>query len=310
MNLEAAVQAFLTHLRIERQLSPHTLAAYQRDLQKLLDSCDAQEITAPIDVQTFHIRENLNVLRRQKLAAKSLHRWLSSLRSFFAYCRKKELMKHNPLDGISAPKAERPLPKTLDTDQAGRFMQIEGDDFCSVRDRAIIELLYGCGMRLAELAGLNLDDVDMQNGYVRVMGKGKKTRQLPLGRYAHDSLQKWFTMRSTVDTQALPAVFLSQRGTRLSHRGIQQRLHHHSIGTGMDKPVHPHMLRHSFASHILESSGDLRGVQELLGHADISTTQIYTHLDFQHLAKVYDAAHPRASLKKAPELDPKTDHDN
>ena len=207
-------------------------------------------------------------------------------------------MNNNIADGISAPKAPKTLPKTLDADQAAQFVQVEGDEFINRRDRALVELIYSSGLRLAEVVSLNLADIDWHDALLTVTGKGNKTRILPVGSYALNAIKNWLVERKLYAEEREQALFITQRGGRMSHRAVQVRMQQLSVTQGMDNPVHPHMLRHSFASHMLESSGDLRLVQELLGHANISTTQIYTHLDFQHLAKVYDQAHPRAARKK------------
>lgn len=290
--------AFYEHMRSEKHFSLHTLAAYQRDLEKFTAFCARQSLTQISTITPQDIRFNLAQLHRSGLSGKSLHRWLSALRSFFKFCIRQGWQKNNPVDGIQAPKSPRNLPKTLDVDQTAQFVEIAGDDFLSCRDRALVELIYSSGLRLAEATGLKVQDIDLQEGIVTVLGKGNKTRTLPVGSKAIAAIQAWLPHRAHHCRENNPVLFISQRGTGLSHRAVQQRLQQLSIKQGMDNPVHPHMLRHSFASHMLESSSDLRLVQEMLGHANISTTQIYTHLDFQHLAKVYDQAHPRAQRKK------------
>lgn len=294
--LERQVQQFIEHLQQQRQLSVHSVKAYQRDLDKLLSFCTEQQLTDIKQLQGFHIRQCLAQLRTQKLGSKSIQRWLSALRTLVRYGQRHGWLEHDPVAGIQAPKAPRTLPKTMDVDQTAQFVTIEGDDFCSVRDRAILELIYGAGLRLSELAGLDLTAIDLNEGLVRVLGKGQKTRLLPIGRQAKSALQQWLNLRVQSCSPEVSALFLSRQGGRLSHRAIQQRFQKYTQTQGMPQGVHPHMLRHCFASHILESSGDLRAVQELLGHSNISTTQIYTHLDFQHLAKVYDQSHPRALM--------------
>jgi len=211
--------------------------------------------------------------------------------------QRESVLKNNVAIGVRAPKSPRKLPKALDADTARVFVEIAGDDFLSVRDRAIVELFYSSGLRLSELLSLNRDSIDFSEALVRVTGKGSKTREVPVGRHAVDAIKRYLQQRGNVAHEAETSLFVSQRGTRLTARGIQARIARLGITQGMDQRVHPHMLRHSFASHLLESSGDLRAVQELLGHANLATTQIYTHLDFQHLAKVYDQAHPRARKK-------------
>jgi integrase/recombinase XerC len=235
--------------------------------------------------------------RRQQISARSSQRELSALRSFFNYLISEHQFRYNPAQTVQAPKAKQPLPKTLDVDQVQQLVEIKADSPLAIRDKAILELFYSCGLRLSELVNLNLDKLQLSEALVEVKGKGDKTRLIPIGRKAVEALNSWLHIRSQFMKEHTDAVFLSERGTRLSQRSVQQRLRHWAQVQGMASHVHPHMLRHSFASHILESSGDLRAVQELLGHSDINTTQIYTHLDFQHLAKVYDKAHPRANKK-------------
>jgi integrase/recombinase XerC len=289
--------AFYNYMRSERQLSIHTQTNYARDLEKFQLFCAAKALTELHMLGVNHIRMAVAQLHREGLGGKSLQRWLSSLRSFLQFCIKRGWLKNNIADGITAPKSPKTLPKTLDADQAAQFVQVEGDDFINKRDRALVELIYSSGLRLAETVSLNLVDVDWSEAMLTVTGKGRKTRILPIGTHAITALKNWLGARKMYTQNDEPALFTTQRGQRISHRAVQMRMQQLSIQQGMDNPVHPHMLRHSFASHMLESSGDLRLVQELLGHANISTTQVYTHLDFQHLAKVYDKAHPRAGRK-------------
>jgi len=231
------------------------------------------------------------------MSSRSLQQWLSALRTFFRYAVQQVWSSSDPTSGISAPKANRPLPKTLDVDQIGQLLEIKGNEWIDYRDRAILELFYSSGLRLSELCSLNPESIDLRNASLRAVGKGNKTRELPIGKKAIEALSAWIKVRSDKLAIGETALFLNQRGNRLSPRAIQLRLKKIAVQQGIISHVNPHMLRHSFASHMLESSGDLRSVQELLGHSNISTTQIYTHLDFQHLAKVYDQAHPRASRK-------------
>ncbi len=290
--------AFLTYMRSEKQFSPLTQENYRRDLEKFCRFCAKYSLHDLSTIHPQHIRQGVAALHRSGIGGKSLQRWLSSLRSFFRFAIKRGWMKNNPADGIQAPKSPKKLPKTMDADQTAQFVEVAGDSFIALRDRALLELIYSSGLRLAEVTGLNLSDIDLKEGMVNVIGKGSKQRLLPMGRYAIAALQQWLPQRAGYAPADQKALFITQRGTRISHRAVQLRMQQLSAQQGMDNPVHPHMLRHSFASHVLESSGDLRLVQELLGHANISTTQIYTHLDFQHLAKVYDKAHPRAQRKK------------
>lgn len=289
--------AFLTYLRTEKHLSPRTEDAYARDLDKFLGYCESRELTDLKAITVHNVRENLASLHRKGLGGKSLRRWLSSMRAFFRFGIRRGWLKTNPADGLQAPKIAKKLPKVLDVDQAAQFVEVKEEGFLGSRDRALLELIYSSGLRLAEAVGLNVQDLDLREGAVIVTGKGNKTRQLPVGKPARAALKTWLQERAPMAPPEESALFISQRGKRLTPRAVQLRMQQLSIKQNMDEPVHPHMLRHSFASHMLESSGDLRLVQELLGHANISTTQVYTHLDFQHLAKVYDQAHPRAQKK-------------
>ena len=290
-------QDFLAKLRYERQLSPHTLQAYQRDLTVFADFLATQPVTQLKQIDEHYIRNFLAWRHRQGIQSKSLQRQLAAVRSFFNFLLSEGKLAYNPAKGVQAPKVARKLPTTLDVDQTGRLLEIKSDAPLAIRDKAILELFYSSGLRLSELVNLGLVDIDLHDAVVQVIGKGNKARHLPVGKKAINAIQAWLKIRSNYLINEQSALFISQRGSRLSARSIQKRMSSWAIKQGIDIHVHPHMLRHSFASHLLESSGDLRAVQELLGHADISTTQIYTHLDFQHLAKVYDAAHPRARKK-------------
>lgn len=296
---------FLRYLKSEKQLSPYTQKSYQQDLYKLQQFCNRHNISQLDCLDTQHIRQLVAFQHRQGNSGRSLQRMLSGLRTFFRYLQKIGKLRNDPSAGIRAPKSPKPLPKTLDVDQAGQLLDIQGDAWLMVRDRAMFELFYSSGLRLSELTGLDLADIDLRSGNVRVTGKGNKTRDLPVGRYACEAISRWLTIRrqeltQAIDQESCHALFISRQGKRIHQRTVQQRLKVHSTRQDMHSPVNPHMLRHSFASHMLESSSDLRAVQELLGHANISTTQVYTHLDFQHLAKVYDKAHPRAQRHKKP----------
>lgn len=288
---------FQTKLRTERRLSPHTLKNYQRDLEHLHRFCEQQAVEDWSGLSENHIRQYVSQRHRQGLSGKSLQRELSAFRTFFRFLLTEGLIQFNPAAEVQAPKAKRKLPNTLDVDKAKRLMEIQGDEPLTVRDRAILELFYSSGLRLSELLNLDVTDVDQQEGLVQVTGKGNKTRRIPIGRYAVQALKQWMKVRLEMVKDDETAVFVNQRGQRLAARTVQKRLKDWALKQGLDVRVYPHLLRHSFASHLLESSQDLRAVQELLGHADISTTQIYTHLDFQHLASVYDKAHPRARKK-------------
>jgi integrase/recombinase XerC len=285
---------FLDHLRHERRFSPHTLAAYAHDLAALTAFRDRAGVTQWRELTGAHARTFAAALHRQGLSAKSIQRRLSSARSFYRYLRREGLVAASPWSGITAPRTPRRLPKALSTDEAVRLVEVEADNPLAARDRALLELLYSSGLRLAELVGLDVGDVDLGQAVVTVTGKGRKQRAVPVGRHALEALKTWQAERARVASPDETALFVNARGRRLTGRAVQLRLRHWARRQGVARAVHPHMLRHSFATHLLESSGDLRAVQELLGHANLSTTQIYTHLDFQHLAKVYDAAHPRA----------------
>ncbi len=297
------LEAFLRSLATERRLSPHTLSAYRRDLAALLDFLRRHNVTALADVDSYHIRRFAAESHRRGLGARSIARRLSAVRSFFAFVVRAGLAGSNPAVHVQAPKASRRLPNTLDTDQVASLLTLGGEDDLALRDRAMLELFYSSGLRLAELASLNLGDVDLADRTVRVTGKGSKSRVVPVGRHAVAALEAWLAVRPKSAAAGERALFVSRRGERLSHRSVQARLAYWAKRQGAPVRVHPHMLRHSFASHLLESSGDLRAVQELLGHSSISTTQVYTHLDFQHLAHIYDQAHPRARRRQDRESD-------
>ncbi len=292
----AQLEAYCAHLRTERQVSSHTLEAYRRDLNTVLGFCEKEQLSswAALDIQ--HLRRLIARRHQQGQSSPSLARLLSAVRGFYRYLNREGLCSHDPANGLAPPKGERRLPRTLDTDRALQLLEgaVE-DDFLAQRDQAMLELFYSSGLRLSELTALNLEQLDLADGLVQVHGKGSKTRVLPVGRKAREALQQWLPLRA-LSNPADDAVFVSQQGRRLGPRAIQLRVK--AAGEReLGQNLHPHMLRHSFASHLLESSQDLRAVQEMLGHADIATTQIYTHLDFQHLATVYDSAHPRAKRK-------------
>mgnify|MGYP005753603865 FL=1 len=297
MTLETALDAYFEHLRSARQLSAHSLDGYRRDLNKLLAYCEREQIVDWSALQSRHLRQLVGELHRQGQSSRSLARLLSSVRGLYRYLNQERLCEHDPATGLSAPKGERRLPRLLDTDRAMQLLDggVE-DDFIARRDQAMLELFYSSGLRLSELVGLNLEQLDLPAGLVRVLGKGNKARELPVGSKAREALQAWLPLRALANPSD-SAVFIGQQGRRLGARAVQMRVRQAGVRE-LGQHLHPHMLRHSFASHMLESSQDLRSVQELLGHADIGTTQIYTHLDFQHLAKVYDQAHPRAKRKQ------------
>lgn len=303
--LKEDLQRFFNYLQSERRYSAHTVSAYRRDINHFLQTCklsDAQTINWD-EIKQADIRRCVATLHRQGLSGKSLQRWLSSIRSLYNYLCRFKRATNNPAIGIPAPKAAKRLPNTLNVDEINQLLRpavssdTPGKDELSVRDIAMMELMYACGLRLSELSGLDLQDIDWQQQSILVTGKGQKQRRIPFGNKAKDAMNAWLKQRDTMSAEREIAVFVSQRGTRLSNSSIQKRLKKMALTQGLNTNVYPHMLRHSFASHILESSNDLRAVQELLGHANLSTTQIYTHLDFQHLAGVYDNAHPRARKK-------------
>ncbi|HHH36800.1 MAG TPA: tyrosine recombinase XerC [Gammaproteobacteria bacterium] len=300
MTLADWQERYLSHLHHERRLSSHTLAGYRRDLHRLLRYCKTWGLTSWADLDQHRARDYAAALHREGLGGRSIQRHLSALRGFCEYLIREGVLRHNPARGVHAPRTPRKLPAALDVDQVQRLLEIGDDSPLAVRDRAILELCYSSGLRLSELIGLNLDHLNLEDGTVTVTGKGGKTRVVPVGRHAREALRRWLATRPAFAVDpGEAALFLSRRGRRLAPRTLQQRLRHWARRQGLAGTVHPHQLRHSFASHVLESSGDLRAVQELLGHADISTTQIYTHLDFQHLAQVYDSSHPRARRRRA-----------
>ena len=304
--LDKDIEGFLSHLAEERQLSKHTLTAYQRDVLALRDFLVSKDLTRWVEVSSHHLRHFVTGLNRNGLSGKTLQRKLSAIRTLFNYLAREGLVKKNPALEFSAPKSSSRLPVTLDTDQVSRLLDIGGSDWHSIRDRAMLELFYSSGLRLAELVGSNIEDLAIADASIKVRGKGNKERVLPVGSKALESIRVWLKVRADIPQRRTRgsleiddhALFISERGRRISPRSVQDRVRQWCMKLGISGRVHPHTLRHSFASHLLESSQDLRAVQELLGHADIATTQIYTHLDFQHLAEVYDKAHPRASRRK------------
>jgi len=297
IELEQSATEFLTYLRDVRQLSPHTLSNYQRDLISLQKYCQAHDKRSAAELVEADIRAWVSLMHRRGLSGSSIQRSLSAARSFYNYLGRESGRLRNPAASVQAPRQPRKLPKTLDADQVDKYLSFDSESELALRDRAMAELFYSSGLRLAELAAVDVSDIDPHSKLLTVTGKGNKTRTVPVGRVALEAIQHWLQVRPAAGDESA-ALFTSSRGGRISVRNIQARLKLQGRKAGMHQDVHPHMLRHSFASHMLESSGDLRAVQELLGHANISTTQIYTHLDFQHLAKVYDAAHPRAKRRK------------
>jgi integrase/recombinase XerC len=287
-------EAYLAHLAHERRLSARTVESYARDLHALLDHAGATPLSK---LTVHHIRRFVGELHAKGLDARSIARMLSGWRGFFRYLSRDHGYKENPCAGVRPPKGVKRLPRSLSPDEASRLLDLEVRSALDVRDKAMFELFYSSGLRLSELTQLAPADVNFREGTVRVTGKGSKTRIVPVGSHALKALEAWLHTRSAIPNHENAALFVNRTGRRLSPRAVQLRLERCALKQGLSTRVHPHVLRHSFASHVLQSSGDLRAVQEMLGHASISTTQVYTHLDFQHLAKVYDAAHPRARSK-------------
>lgn len=291
---EKLFQRYLRYLKDERRYSSATLDSYQRDLQQFIEFIQAVNVHDCCDVDSLQVRNFAGSRRRRGVSARSLHRSLSAIRGFYTFLQREQLIENNPVADVSAPSIQKKLPNLLDVDEINRLLNQGPQNPLKLRDVAMTELMYSSGLRLAEMVNLDIDAIDLKQQQVRVLGKGNKTRYLPIGSNACKALKRWLESRENIVAEGEHAVFVNNRGNRLSPRAVQQRMAILGREQGLDKHVHPHMLRHSFASHLLESSGDLRAVQEMLGHADISTTQVYTHLDFQHLAQVYDQAHPRA----------------
>lgn len=288
------LNGYLAWLRNEKRYSELTAENYARDLKRLFElSAD----TPLANLKIHHIRRFIAQLHGKGLGGRSLARMLSAWRGFFTYLMRDHGLADNPCVGLRAPKSPKTLPQALSPDEATRLVDLPADTPEAMRDKAMFELFYSSGLRLAELVDLDPMQLDMTAGEVRVTGKGSKTRIVPLGKFAIAALQAWLAVRGQLAKTDEPALFVGQRGQRISPRVVQLRMKQWGIRQGITSNVHPHLLRHSFATHVLQSSGDLRAVQEMLGHASISTTQVYTHLDFQYLSKIYDAAHPRAKKK-------------
>ena len=306
MDESGLVERYLEHVRVEKRLAARTVELYALDLQKLSEQ--AARAAVPLtQVQNTHVRRWAAQMHSGGRSGRGIGLILSGWRGFYTWLGREGLVKSNPILDVKAPRAPKPLPKALSVDEAvqlAEFSAEEADPWMEARDAAIVELLYGCGLRVGELVGLDAQAsstakgwVDLQAGEAHVLGKGSKRRTVPVGRKAIAALNHWLELRGIGAHAQQAALFIGRHGARLSAQGVWQRLKQRSLQAGLATPVHPHMLRHSFASHVLQSSGDLRAVQELLGHANIGTTQVYTRLDFQHLAKAYDAAHPRAKRK-------------
>ncbi len=291
------VDTYLQHLAAERRLSPHSVAASRRDLTNLLRLTEPRTLAA---LEEADISSAIIKLRSHNLAAASVARQLSSWRGFYTFACRRLGYSRNPCVGLRPPKAAKALPQVLSPDSCAQLLDrapSDADTLLLARDRAMFELFYSSGLRLAELVGLDLNDLNLQTGEAQVTGKGRKTRIVPVGKQALAAIAAWLPQRATLLREPSVALFVSQRGSRISPRSVQLRLDRWARQAGLSQHVHPHLLRHAFATHVLQSSGDLRAVQDMLGHASISTTQVYTHLDWQHLAQVYDQAHPRARKK-------------
>ncbi len=291
------IDGYLAHLAKERRLSPHTASNYARDLRALADFAERGNLPHWKTLDSQHIRVFAARAHAGGLNPRSVQRRLSAVRGFYNYLLRERLVAINPAMDVRAPRAAKRLPGTLDVDQINQLLDIPAEDALAVRDKAIMELFYSSGLRLDELVSLDGSQLDLADRTVRVLGKGRKVRIVPVGRKAAEALRAWLEERGALASPEETAVFVGRNGSRLKHRAIQLRVAYWARRKGLPAHVHPHLFRHSFATHLLESSKDLRGVQELLGHADISTTQVYTHLDFAHLARTYDASHPRAKRK-------------
>ena len=288
---------FLQFLETEKRYSKHTVENYSKDIDDLEKFCSVKKINSWDEIKPHHVRTYASQIFIDGLGARSIQRKLSAIRSFMNYLVRENLLRTNPADGIKTPKAPKKLPGVLDVDQINQLLNIKSTEPISLRDKAIMELLYSSGLRLAELVALNPIDLNIHDRSLTVIGKGNKKRMLPIGSKAIEAIKAWIKVRSQIAAPDEEALFVGNRGNRLSRRSIQSRINHWAKKNGLAQDVYPHLLRHSFATHLLEASGDLRAVQELLGHKDISTTQVYTHLDFQHLAETYDKAHPRSGKK-------------
>jgi len=296
MNNLELIEEYKKFISFEKRLSPLSVKSYLRDINELLKLDKNKKLDS---YSLEDIRKNISILHSKGLGGKSLSRVISSWRGLFNFLIHKYKLKKNPTLGIKAPKSKKLLPQTLSVDQTLKLVDIKDDSFFGIRDHAILELFYSSGLRLSELVNINKNDINFDDGTISVTGKGNKERVLPIGSFASKAINKWLETRKNISNLSSDnkILFLSQNAKKLTPRAIQYRLKFWAIKQGVPENIHPHLLRHSFASHLLQSSQDLRAVQELLGHANISTTQIYTHLDFQHLSKIYDKAHPRAKKK-------------
>ncbi len=300
-NCDSKIASFLEHLSVERRLAKNTGISYERDLQSLKKFITEQKNKAIEAATSSDVQDFIAFDFKKGLSARTIQRKTSAIRAFFNFLQEREEIKVNPAKNISPPKTKSNLPRTIDPDQITRILKGSSETFFEVRDKAMLEIFYSCGLRLSELVGLNLTDVSLAESNLKVLGKGNKERVLPIGNKAKEALIDWLQRRGQARKRGgttEKALFLSNRGTRISKRNVQKRLTAWGLKLGVAEKIYPHKIRHSFATHLLESSQDLRAVQELLGHENIATTQIYTHLDFQHLAKIYDKAHPRARENK------------
>jgi integrase/recombinase XerC len=291
-------QRYLSHIASQRGLSPVTVNNYQRHLNEFIDLLSEKQIKNWQALDTHQVRLLAKQLHQNGIKARSIATKLSALRSFLDYLVKNDRLTFNPAKGVSAPKLDKPLPKNISVDDMDQLLNIDGDDPLTIRDHCMMELMYSSGLRLSELIGINLRDIKLSEKEIMVTGKGSKQRLLPITKTAVEALSLWLKIRPDYAEAGETALFLSQQKKRISARSVQMRMEKWGLEQALPSHVNPHKLRHSFATHMLESSGNLRAVQTLLGHADLATTQIYTHLDFQHLAEVYDKAHPRAKRKK------------
>ena len=294
---QALTNLFFRYLETERRYSQNTIRSYQRDLEHFSVHLQDKKLSRWAELKPHHIRTYASQIFIEGLGAKSIQRRLSAIRSFMNYLLREGMIKNNPADGVKTPKAPKKLPGVLDIQQISQLLDIQETDPLSLRDKAIMELIYSSGLRLSEIVRLNPIDLNLSDKSLTVIGKGDKTRMLPIGNEAIKSLRSWLSCRNELANPEEEALFVGSRGNRLSRRSIQSRIKHWARKNGIQQDVYPHLLRHSFATHMLEASGDLRAVQELLGHKDISTTQVYTHLDFEHLSKTYDKTHPRSGKK-------------
>ncbi|GAA03046.1 tyrosine recombinase XerC [Photobacterium leiognathi subsp. mandapamensis svers.1.1.] len=295
--MEQPLERFYEYLRSERELSLHTQQNYKRQLTRIAEQLVELKVESWQQVDAGWVRQIASKGMRDGLKASSLAMRLSALRSFFDFLVHQNVLKANPAKGVAAPRKSRPLPKNLDVDEMNQLLDVNEDDPLAIRDRAMMELMYGAGLRLSELVGIDLRNISLSKGDLRVIGKGDKERIVPFSGLAREWVAKWLKLRDSIAQADEQALFVSKLGHRISTRNVQKRMAEWGQKQAVSSHINPHKLRHSFATHMLESSGDLRAVQELLGHANLSTTQIYTHLDFQHLAKVYDEAHPRAKKR-------------